>query len=175
MELANRGYKIREIVIGLDVYQRSYMVIDLSHPEVIMKLGSIFSVAGSLSSLKMFSSIVSLWHGSFYDHVKVCHYMLVCWSVYSIGTDHVYLHTFCLVLHLCGTMKELDVRISLLSVSSTACVWEYNMDTWISVQKRKGENSLVSIFLFWCDGYRRLPSDEEGLDTMECTLVHLNI
>jgi hypothetical protein len=60
MELANRGYKIREIVIGLDVYQRSYMVIDLSHPEVIIKLGSIFSVAGSLSSLKMFSSIVSL-------------------------------------------------------------------------------------------------------------------
>lgn len=81
----------------------------------------------------------------------------------------------CLVLHLCGTMKELDVRSSLLSVSSAACVREYNMDTWISVQKRKGENSLVSIFLFWCDGHRRLPSDDEGLDTMECTLVHLNI
>jgi hypothetical protein len=81
----------------------------------------------------------------------------------------------CLFCDLCGTMKELDVRISLLSVSSTACVREYNMDTWISLQKRKGENSLVSIFLFWCDSHRRFPSDEEGLDTMECTLVLLNI
>jgi hypothetical protein len=60
MELTNRGYKIREIGIGLHVYQRYCMLIDLSHPEVIIKLGSIFSVAGSLSSLKTFSSIFSL-------------------------------------------------------------------------------------------------------------------